>query len=157
MNEVSDVEIRPIFSPEDFGAAFTPELQEQEQRMRADIEGYQLEPPRFEDAKELLIAGLNATYTIETRSNIGAQWDKFAPHIGKVPGQIGKSAYGVCWNYKPGVGFDYLAGVEVAATAGLPSGFSHVRLPAARYAVFPHRKHVSAIPNTADAIWKKWL
>ncbi|AXF22658.1 dehydrogenase [Burkholderia pyrrocinia] len=35
----SDIEIRQIFSPEDFGAEFTPELQEQEARLRADIEG----------------------------------------------------------------------------------------------------------------------
>jgi len=61
------------------------------------------------------------------------------------------------WNYKPGVGFDYLCGVEVGNTAGLPKDFSQVRLPAGRYAVFIHRKHVSAIPETLDAIWKKWL
>ncbi|OXJ31951.1 MULTISPECIES: YciI family protein [Burkholderia] len=34
----SDIEIRQIFSPEDFGAALTPELQEQEARMREEIE-----------------------------------------------------------------------------------------------------------------------
>jgi hypothetical protein len=38
MNEDSEVEIRPIFSPEDFGEAFTPELQKQEERLRAKIE-----------------------------------------------------------------------------------------------------------------------
>jgi hypothetical protein len=37
MNEDGEVEIRPIFSPEDFGAAFTPELQEQEKRLRAKL------------------------------------------------------------------------------------------------------------------------
>jgi hypothetical protein len=31
----SELEIRPIFAAEDFGAAFTPELQEQEERIRA--------------------------------------------------------------------------------------------------------------------------
>jgi hypothetical protein len=35
----SDVDIRPIFEAEDFGAEFTPELQEQEARLRAEIEG----------------------------------------------------------------------------------------------------------------------
>lgn len=35
MNEDGEVEIRPIFSPEDFGEAFTPELQKQEERWRA--------------------------------------------------------------------------------------------------------------------------
>jgi hypothetical protein len=38
MNEVSDVEIRPVFEAEDFGAEFTPELREQEERLRQQIE-----------------------------------------------------------------------------------------------------------------------
>jgi hypothetical protein len=37
MNDDSDIEIRPIFSPEDFGEAFTPELQKQEERWRAGV------------------------------------------------------------------------------------------------------------------------
>ncbi|AOJ89990.1 dehydrogenase [Burkholderia sp. MSMB0856] len=34
----SDIEIRQVFSPEDFGEAFTPELQEQEARLRAELD-----------------------------------------------------------------------------------------------------------------------
>jgi len=34
----SEIEIRQIFDPEDFGAEFTPELREQEERLRAEIE-----------------------------------------------------------------------------------------------------------------------
>jgi AraC family transcriptional regulator len=157
MNEDSDIEIRPVFAAEDFGQVFTPELREQEERLRAEVERYQLDPLRFENGRELLITGLNASYTFETRSGIPAQWNRFAPHIGKVPGQVGKNSYGVCWNYKPGHGFDYLSGVEVSDTSGLPRDFCHVRLPAQRYVVFTHRQHVSSIPNTIDAIWKKWL
>lgn len=37
MNEDSDIEIRPIFEAEDFGDAFTPELREQEARVREQI------------------------------------------------------------------------------------------------------------------------
>jgi hypothetical protein len=37
MNDDSDIEIRPVFSPEDFGEAFTPELREQEARWRAGV------------------------------------------------------------------------------------------------------------------------
>jgi hypothetical protein len=36
MNEESDIEIRQVFEAEDFGEAFTPELQEQEQRIFAE-------------------------------------------------------------------------------------------------------------------------
>ena len=34
----SDIEIRPVFEAEDFGAEFTPELREQEERIRAQAE-----------------------------------------------------------------------------------------------------------------------
>ncbi|KVW70119.1 YciI family protein [Burkholderia ubonensis] len=37
----SEIEIRPVFEAEDFGAEFTPELQEQEARLRAEIEAAQ--------------------------------------------------------------------------------------------------------------------
>jgi hypothetical protein len=39
--EDSEIEIRQIFSPEDFGEAFTPELREQEEHLRAEIEKQQ--------------------------------------------------------------------------------------------------------------------
>jgi hypothetical protein len=34
----SDIEIRPIFEAEDFGDALTPELREQEERLRAQVD-----------------------------------------------------------------------------------------------------------------------
>jgi hypothetical protein len=37
----SELEIRPLFAAEDFGAAFTPELQEQEERIRVAAEQLQ--------------------------------------------------------------------------------------------------------------------
>jgi hypothetical protein len=38
MEGESEVEIREVFEAEDFGAEFTPELREQEERLRAEIE-----------------------------------------------------------------------------------------------------------------------
>ena len=34
----SDIEIRPLFEADDFGAELTPELRAQEDRLRADVE-----------------------------------------------------------------------------------------------------------------------
>jgi len=34
----AEVEIRPVFEADDFGEAFTPELREQEDRLRAQVE-----------------------------------------------------------------------------------------------------------------------
>jgi hypothetical protein len=37
MEGESEIELRPVFEVEDFGAEFTPELREQEERLRAQI------------------------------------------------------------------------------------------------------------------------
>jgi hypothetical protein len=34
----SEIEIRQVFEAEDFGEAFTPDLREQEERLRAQVE-----------------------------------------------------------------------------------------------------------------------
>jgi AraC family transcriptional regulator len=114
-------------------------------------------PERFETGRERSIAGINATYTPRSRVEIPRQWERFAPHIGSVPGQIGSASYGVLWNHKPSCEFDYLCGVEVADGADLPAEFRQVRLPEGEYAVFAHRDHVSSIARTIDAIQTKWL
>ena len=116
-----------------------------------------LEPPRVENGKALLIAGLRQHYTSQTMSNIPAQWQRFAPHIGQIPGQIGQDAYGVCFELsESGGGVDYLTGVEVLSSSALPVGFVTVGIPAQKYAVFSHREHVSKLWNTLDSIAKEW-
>jgi AraC family transcriptional regulator len=118
----------------------------------------QIQPSRFEDHRPLRIAGLKQRYTGETKNTIPALWDRFVPYLGKIPGQAGDVAYGLCSNLQTApFSFDYLAGVEVAGNVKLPEGFSHVDIPALRYAVFPHHEHVSKISNTVDAIWRGWL
>jgi AraC family transcriptional regulator len=114
----------------------------------------QLEP-RFENGKATLIAGLRSRYTWETMNGISAQWQRFAPYIGKIPGQVGSVAYGVIFSV-PG-GIDYLSGVEVSSSSGLPSEFSAISIPAQKYAVFAHRDHVSKLRETIDAIFNQWL
>lgn len=115
-----------------------------------------LEPPRFENGKPLLIAGLRKIYAPTAMTNILAQWQTFAPYIGKISGQTGRTAYGVCWQAAESASIEYLTGVEVSTFAGLPDDFTVVSLPAAQYAVFAHRGHVSKLYETCDAI-SKWL
>jgi AraC family transcriptional regulator len=116
-----------------------------------------LEPERFEETRPLLIAGLSQRYTWETNSGIPAQWQRFVPHLGSLPGQIGSTTYGVCHNGDGNGSFDYLCGVEIAAAAELPAEFARVRIPAQLYAVFRHRGHVSELRRTVNTIWNKWL
>lgn len=39
MRSDSEIEIRPVFEADDFGEALTPELREQEERLRAQTAG----------------------------------------------------------------------------------------------------------------------
>ena len=113
--------------------------------------------PRFESRNAFLVAGLSARYDYETcGGGIPAQWQRFAPYIGNVPGQVGTDAYGVRFNSDDS-GLDYACGVEVSEFSQLPPELSRVRVPANRYAVFTHSGHVSAIRSTWYAIWNKWL
>ena len=44
MEGESEIEIRPLFEADDFGAEFTPELRAQEERLRAEVESGQNRP-----------------------------------------------------------------------------------------------------------------
>jgi AraC family transcriptional regulator len=115
-----------------------------------------LEAPRFENGKALLIAGFRNRYGSESMNNIPHQWRAFAPHIGNITGQVGRAAYGLTFLSGNDEGIDYLTGVEVSSCSGLPGEFRCVSIPAQRYAVFPHREHVSRLRDTCDAIGRKW-
>lgn len=155
MLEDSDIEIRPLFEVEDFGEALTPELREQEAALRANILG--LNMPTFQDRSSVTIAGINQSYSMATRAAIPQQWERFVPLMNSIPGKVGSTSYGVCWQTKPNCDFDYLTGVEVANTGKPFPEFTSVTLDAGRYAVFSHTDHVSAIPKTIDTIWSKWV
>jgi AraC family transcriptional regulator len=114
----------------------------------------QLAAPRFENSKPLLIAGLRVHYDTAPLEASAAQWQRLASYFGKIPGQVGRYGYGICFLGSDGV--DYLAGVEVASASGLPTEFSSVQLPAQRYAIFRHDGHVSEIPKTCEFI-SEWL
>ena len=117
-----------------------------------------LVPPRFENGRPLLIAGLGERYTCESSKAIPALWQRFVPHIGNIPGQVGGgTAYGVRCNIDDEGNFDYIAGVEVTDFSDLAGEFSRLRIPPQKYAVFSHREHVSAIRRTINTIWSHWL
>jgi AraC family transcriptional regulator len=116
-----------------------------------------LPPPRFEDGKTLLIAGLSERHDHAGMAEVPRQWQKFAPHIGYIPGQVGNATYGVVCNGDGEGHIDYVCGVEVSDFGDLPPELTAVRIPAHRYAVFTHAGHVSTIRQTWKTIWSKWL
>lgn len=116
-----------------------------------------LTPPRFEQGRAMLIAGLAERYSCNDGAGIPAQWQRFLPEMGHVPGQQGDAAYGVCCNQDDEGNFDYIAGVAVCDFSALPAHLARLRIPAQRYAVFRHERHISEIRRTVHTIWSQWL
>jgi AraC family transcriptional regulator len=116
-----------------------------------------LQAPRFETTKPLLIAGLSERYNHENGAGIPGQWQRFNQSVENIPSRIGKVAYGVCCNGDDAGNFDYIAGVEVSDFSDLPREFASVRIPEQKYAVFTHREHISTIRRTINTIWNQWL
>jgi AraC family transcriptional regulator len=116
-----------------------------------------LDNPRIETRGSFVIAGLNQSYKGEAGHLIPMQWQRFMPLIGHVTGQVGNTAYGVGYNFRNGVDWDFLAGVEVADGSPVDQGLTHFRVPEQKYAVFRHKGHVASIDRTWTAIMQEWL
>ncbi len=155
MEGESWIEIRTIFEADDFGDAFTPAAREQEARQRGVILG--LAPLRLETRGPLPVVGLSGRFGSDAFEDLSELWQRFAPQIGQVPGQVGTTAYGVSWNFSTDGQFDHLAGVELAANSPLPAGLEQVTVPAGTFVVFPYPGHISALPATWRTIWSDWF
>ena len=74
MTEDSDVEIRPFFSPEDFGEAFTRELQKREERLRAEIESQANAPSAVVSTERVLSVSPRKIFAAFEQPDRLAQW-----------------------------------------------------------------------------------
>jgi AraC family transcriptional regulator len=116
-----------------------------------------LAPPRFDTHDPMVLAGIVDHYNCETAAGISDQWQRLGPYFGAIPRQVGKFAYGACFNFDNESNFDYLCGVEVASDCDLPKGLTSLSIPRQRYAVFTHVGHVAGVRATFSAIWKKGI
>ncbi len=114
-----------------------------------------VDPVRFEDGKAMLIVGLSER--CGEVMNAPAQWQKFVPYLGNIPGQIGWTTYGVLCNNGGVGGMEYVCGVEVTDFTRVAAELSTLRIPEQKYAVFFHAGHVSTIRQTWMTIFDKWL
>lgn len=115
--------------------------------------------PRFVDLPPLLIVGMREALTEESMNAIPALWQKFGPYINHIPHQKNAAAYGLCFRSSENGdgGFYYMAGCEVHEFTDVPADLSPLIVPASKYAVFPHEKHVSEIRSTIGYAFDKWL
>jgi AraC family transcriptional regulator len=115
-----------------------------------------LEQPRFETHRAFFVGGLQGRFS-DPPKLVPELWQRFVPHLGKIPGQVGCVAYGVASFISPQGACDYTAGVEVVDFSSLPEEFAQLKIPANKYAVFGYGEHVSKLGDFIDLILSKWL
>ena len=112
---------------------------------------------RLEKGHFLLIAGFGEHFSMNKTDGIPKLWERFIPHIGKVPGQIGEVTYGVCCSADGQGGFEYVAGVQISKLDDLPDTYRWLEIQPQEYAVFIHPGKLDSLPQTFDYIFKHWL
>lgn len=117
----------------------------------------QLNPPRIESSVEMTCVGLVERYDCKSPAGIPNQWQRFSPFLGTIRSQIGRDAFGICFNFDDEGMFDYMSGVAVAPKSDTPNGLVRLTVPAQRYAVFHHGGHIAEIRSVIAAIWANGL
>ena len=109
-----------------------------------------LAPPRIEQGRLLRLTGISERHP-GTITALPTQWSRFIPHVGHVPGQVGRVVYGVTYNGDETGAFDYMCGVAVDAFLAACPPFSRLTIPPQTYAVFTHREHITSLSATIGA------
>jgi len=142
-----------------FTNAFTEQFKRPPEQVRREglqglalVEAIKLDAPALPCEREPVrrrveafrVAGVRARHTATTVASIPSQWQQLA-----LTRELGRDiAYGVCCNRDGEGAFDYIAGMEIGATAAVPSAWSAVSIPAGDYLVAWHGGHISAIRST---------
>jgi AraC family transcriptional regulator len=119
-----------------------------------------LPAPTFTTGRAFLVAGSREDYTFARRQQIPEQWRRFGERwFGRVPGEIGREAYGIVLPPPAGSGadFTYVCGVEVSDLSQVPPELHRLSVPAYRQARFVHRGPVAELSETIDAVMTSWL
>jgi AraC family transcriptional regulator len=122
------------------------------------------QPIRIETSAALILAGVNQRYKVGPEIGMKLQWEKFMEDFGRIDGQVGMKAYGVCHDFGSGGAvssetayMDYLAGAEVTDGGQVP-GYLHVlKIPKRKVAVFLHEGPLEKISETWGKIFSEWL
>jgi AraC family transcriptional regulator len=90
-------------------------------------------------------------------SSVPNQWQRFAPWLGHIPGQLPHVAFGVVLNGDDEGTTDYLTAMEVKDFADVPAELARLRLPPQRYAVFAYPGHIADIRSVWRTLWSDWV
>lgn len=123
-----------------------------------------MQPIRTLTTPPLTLAGRNKTYKVGPDPAMKEQWASFMTDFGKIEGQVGFAAYGVCHSFGGGSAvssetalMDYLVGVEVKDPGQVPGYMYTLTIPKRKTAVFLHEGDIAGLPKTWGRIFDEWL
>ncbi len=105
----------------------------------------------------LTLAGRNGTFAIGPSPGIKELWERFMPDFGKIAGQVGTKAYGVCHRFDGKGHMDYMAAVQVVNAGDVPGYLHTLIIPARKAAVFVHDGGIETLSATWRQIFDVWL
>jgi AraC family transcriptional regulator len=116
------------------------------------------QPVRIETSTPLHLAGRNGTFPVGPSDGLKELWATFMQDFGKIEGQIGLNAYGVCHSFDHAKNImDYMCAVEVEDVGRVPNYLFTLTIPARRTAIFVHEGLIETIPQTWQKIFAEWL
>lgn len=116
---------------------------------------------RVTTSPALTLAGRNGTFAIGPSPGIKELWERFMQDFGKIAGQVGTKAYGVCHRFdgtlESGGHMDYMAAVQVVNAGDVPGYLHTLIIPARREIVFRHDGDVDTLSETWRLIFAEHL
>jgi AraC family transcriptional regulator len=116
-----------------------------------------LNRPTVETMPKRIIAGLSRRYSMETRTEIPAQWGQYNMEDITLPHSVPDCWYGVVYNFGQDSSFDYMSGMEVTKAGDLPNNRTSFTVPAGRFARFVSKAHISTMGQAWTEIYEDWL
>ena len=114
------------------------------------------QPVRIITTPPIILAGRNATYAIGPQPGMKEQWSLFMQDFGKIEGQVGFNAFGVCHAFDGKGHMDYMAAVEVKDGGQVPNYLHVLKIPQRKTAVFLHQGPLEKISDTWGMIFSTW-
>ncbi len=114
------------------------------------------QPIRIITSAPLILASINKRYKVGPDARMKLQWEKLMEDFGRIEGQVGMKAYGVCHDFGEGH-MDYMAAAEVKDGGQVPSYLHVLHIAARRIAVFLHEGPLEKISETWMKIFDFWI
>jgi AraC family transcriptional regulator len=113
--------------------------------------------PTIQTSDALILAGRNGSFAIGPSPGIKDLWTSFMNDFGKIEGQVGLKAYGVCHNFDGKGQMDYLAAVAVKDEGQVPGYMFTLAIPKRKVAVFIHDGPLETISESWSLIFSDGL